>query len=74
MGMEGKFMKQLGETNDQLHTKVEGGDGVDGEQQIFETFVKEKTTLLGYVHDLIRFAAKIQDIDLSAGKILESTG
>ena len=31
---------------------------------MFETFVKEKTTLLGYVHDMIRFAAKLQEIDL----------
>ena len=30
---------------------------------MFETFVKEKTTLLGYVHDMIRFAAKLQEID-----------
>lgn len=37
---------------------------------MFETFVKEKTTLLSYVHDLIRFAAKLQDIDIETGKIL----
>ena len=43
---------------------------MDGEQQMFETFVKEKNTLLSYVHDLIRFAAKLQDIDIEAGKIL----
>mmetsp|Transcript_33879 Transcript_33879/g.41849 ORF Transcript_33879/g.41849 Transcript_33879/m.41849 type:complete len:81 (+) Transcript_33879:68-310(+) len=43
---------------------------MDGEMQTFETFVKEKNTLLGYVYDLIRFAAKLQDIDLVAGKIL----
>ena len=37
---------------------------------MFETFVKEKTTLLGYVHDLVRFAAKLQEIDLTQTTIL----
>ena len=37
---------------------------------MFETFVKEKTTLLSYVHDLIKFAAKTQEIDLAQTKIL----
>ena len=32
---------------------------------MYETFVKEKNTLIGYVHDLIRFAAKSQEIDVS---------
>lgn len=38
-----------------------------------ETFVKEKTTLLAYVHDLVRFAAKSQEIDLVQTNILEET-
>lgn len=41
---------------------------------MFETFVKEKTTLLGYVHDLIKFAAKSQNIDVGPqSKILVET-
>jgi len=47
---------------------------MEGEQQMFETFVKEKTTLLGYVHDLIRFAAKLQIIDLASTNILPQAG
>lgn len=67
--MEGKMKKKLGENEEAgAHTRVEA-EGMDGEQQMFETFVKEKSTLLGYVHDLIRFAAKLQDIDLEASKI-----
>lgn len=38
---------------------------------MFETFVKEKSALLGYVNDLIRFAAKLQDIDLKAAKVFD---
>ena len=69
LGMEGKMKKKLGENEEAgAHTRVEA-EGMDGEQQMFETFVKEKSTLLGYVHDLIRFAAKLQDIDLEASKI-----
>ena len=56
-------MKNLGELTAEGHQKVDAGDQ-DGEQQMFETFVKEKATLLGYVYDMIRFAAKLQDIDL----------
>ena len=57
-------MKNLGEASAEGHQKrVDAGDQ-EGEQQMFETFVKEKATLLGYVHDMIRFAAKLQDIDL----------
>ena len=33
---------------------------------MYETFVKEKTTLLTYIHDLIRFAAKSQQIEITA--------
>ena len=60
LGMEGKIKKTLGETEAE-HTKVDAaqrGAELDGEQQMFETFVKEKATLIGYVRDLIRFAAK----------------
>jgi len=70
LGMEGKMKKTLGET-DQGHQLIETAERVegDGEHQMFETFVKEKTTLLSYVQDLIKFAAKLQAIDLSANKI-----
>lgn len=37
---------------------------------MFETFVKEKTIIIGYVHDLIKFAAKLQEIDLVSNKVL----
>jgi len=37
---------------------------------MFETFVKEKAIIIGYVHDLIKFAAKLQEIDLVANKVL----
>ena len=37
---------------------------------MFETFVKEKGTLLRYVHDMISFAAKTQNIELSGAKVL----
>ena len=57
-------MKNLGEVSAEGHQKRVDVNDQDGEQQMFETFVKEKTTLLGYVHDMIRFAAKLQDIDL----------
>ena len=71
LGMEGKIMKKLGETEDG-HQRVEAGAGCeqDGEQQMFETFVKEKGTLLRYVHDMISFAAKTQNIELSGAKVL----
>ena len=36
------------------------------EAQLYESFVKEKTALLNYVHDLIRYAAKLNEIDSSA--------
>ena len=62
--MEGKIMKNLGETTAEGHQKRVDVGEQEGEQQMFETFVKEKTTLLGYVHDMIRFAAKLQEIDL----------
>ena len=39
--------------------------GID-EAQLFETFVKEKAALLNYVHDLIRYAAKLNNIDCTA--------
>ena len=59
LGLEGKIMKELQEEN------KDGGDPVqvnandkDFEQQIFESFVKEKATLLSYVRDLLQFAAK----------------
>ena len=64
LGMEGKIMKNLGETTAEGHQKRVDVGEQEGEQQMFETFVKEKATLLGYVHDMIRFAAKLQDIDL----------
>lgn len=66
LGMEGKIKKNLGETDDatQLVSNAEREQN-DGEQQMYETFVKEKTTLLSYIHDLIRFAAKSQQIDVS---------
>lgn len=41
------------------------------ELQMFESFVKEKYSLLRYVHSLIRFAAKIHEIDTT--EYLEET-
>ena len=66
LGLEFKMQKNLGESKVRGYTKAEGQDQNQegGEHQMFETFVKEKATLLGYVHDLVRFAAKIQEIDL----------
>ena len=64
MGMEGKIMKNLGETATEGYQNRTDVAENEGEQQMFETFVKEKATLLGYVHDMIRFAAKLQEIDL----------
>ena len=37
----------------------------DAVAQMYETFVKEKATLLGYVQDMIDFAAKLQGISPS---------
>ena len=73
MGMEGKIKKNLGEADeDQGNIMAAANADMEGEQQMFETFVKEKHTLLGYVHDLIRFAAKLQDIDIDSAKILSN--
>lgn len=76
LGMEANIRKNLGET-DASHNLVastaEGGNG-DGEQQMFETFVKEKGIIIGYVHDLIKFAAKLQEIDLISNKVLTGEG
>lgn len=71
LGMEGKIKKTLGESEEHAHTKVVQA-GTDTEQQMFESFVKEKTTLLSYMHDMIRFAAKLQDIDLSTNNIIDA--
>ena len=57
-------MKNLGETATEGYQNRTDVAEHEGEQQMFETFVKEKATLLGYVHDMIRFAAKLQEIDL----------
>lgn len=67
LGMEGKIKQNLGENEDAGYVidQAVNPEKCDGEQQMFETFVKEKHTLLGYVNDLVRFAAKMQDIDLS---------
>ena len=74
--MEGKIKKNLGETENNnyvIDQERARNPEVEGEQQMFETFVKEKTTLLGYVHDLIRFAAKLQALDLALTNILPHT-
>ena len=59
MGTEAKIKKTLGETDEanQLEEAVDS-HYTEGEKHIFTTFVKEKTTLIGYIHDLIKFAAK----------------
>ena len=77
LGLESKIMKELQEEeskegHEQHPLQVNANDR-DFEQQIFESFVKEKATLLGYVRDLLRFAAKSQDIDLVQAKILENS-
>ena len=73
LGLENKIMKSLQEDGKGADPVQVNQHDKDFEQQIFETFVKEKTTLLGYVTDLLKFAAKSQDIDLVAGKILEDS-
>ena len=77
LGLEGKIMKELQEEESKMGGEQQNALQVnandrDFEQQIFESFVKEKATLLGYVGDLLRFAAKSQDIDLVQAKILEN--
>ena len=48
--------------NDEVTATAAGVDVA----QLFETFVKEKTALLNYVHDLVRYAAKLNSIDSTA--------
>ena len=71
LGREDKIMKSLQEEQNGSDPVQVNQHDKDFEQQIFETFVKEKTTLLGYVLDLLKFAAKSQDVDLYASKIIE---
>ena len=72
LGLEGKIMKELQEENKGSDFEQINSNDRDFEQQIFESFVKEKSTLLGYVTDLIRFAAKSQEINLTEAKIFEA--
>jgi hypothetical protein len=58
LDVEAKIQNALGENNEDL-TSAELISAEDGlEFQLFNSFVKEKTALIGYVHDLIKFAAK----------------
>jgi hypothetical protein len=68
LGMLGNIKKNLGEQDSALIVATEKPK-MDGEQFMFETFVKEKTIIIGYVHDMIKFAAKLQEIDLTENKI-----
>ena len=68
---EKKIRQILGEDiQDSLDTnqKIEEAHEIGGsviEKQIFDSFVKEKTSLLNYVNDLVKYAAKCQSIELS---------
>ena len=71
LGLEGKIMRELQEENKESDPVQVNANDRDFEQQIFESFVKEKATLLSYVTDLLQFAAKSQSIDLVQAKVLE---
>ena len=72
LGMLGNIKKNLGEGDARLVVSSENPN-CDGEQHQYNTFVKEKTIIIGYVHDLIKFAAKLQEIDLISNKILSDS-
>ena len=63
MGLESKIKNALGEEVDAAKQAMNNLDQDNFESMLFESFVKEKDSLLRYIHQLVRFAAKINDID-----------
>ena len=70
LSVEKKIVSALNEGDAELQVanpteKTEQPGNID-EAQLYESFVKEKAALLSYVHDLVRYAAKSCQIDISA--------
>jgi len=67
LGVESKIQNALGEDKNQKLEQVDAHMPDSQEQaQLFESFVKEKSSILNYVRDLVRYAAKLNAIDSNA--------
>jgi hypothetical protein len=69
MNLSSKMVSALGEEDFEEENKASVPEGEDADAydvKKVNDFVTEKTAILRYVHELIRFAAKLQEIDTSA--------
>ena len=58
LNKEGAAKEALQEQNEEEKYELVGGSTEEAQFKIFESFVKEKYSLLGYMHAMVVYAAK----------------
>ena len=82
--LENKFLNKEGAAKEALQEKDEdekhdqheiaGGSTEEAQYKIFESFVKEKFSLLGYIRAMVLYSAKVQGFDEEMIKMIYPPG